>query len=135
MLKWVDRWQTENIRSFFPKKEAVDDFIAHTDAFMTRTVWSENCRSWYKNGTKDGRIVALWPGSSLHFLEAMEYPRYDDFTVEYNGNRFAWMGNGYSQTELDPSADWAYYIRQSDDSPYLSKALRREVLYHRHKRQ
>ena len=26
----------------------------------------------------------------------------DDWEVKYNGNRFAWLGNGYSQTELDP---------------------------------
>ena len=96
MLKWIDRWQTENIRSFQPKLEAVNEFVEHVDNYMPRTVWTENCRSWYKHGSRDGRIVALWPGSSLHFIETMEYPRYDDFAVVYNGNRFAWMGNGYS---------------------------------------
>ncbi|KAK5192439.1 hypothetical protein LTR99_010433 [Exophiala xenobiotica] len=128
MLKWIDRWQTENMRSFSPKKEAVDDFVEHVNAYMPRTVWTENCRSWYKNGSEDGRVTALWPGSSLHYMEAMEFPRHDDFVVTYSGNRFSWMGNGYSQTEMDPDADWAYYIRDFDDSPLLGKSRRRKAL-------
>lgn len=32
----------------------------------------------------------------------------EDYNVQYAGNRFAWLGNGYSQTELDQTADWAY---------------------------
>ena len=38
------------------------------------------------------------------------------------------MGNGYSQTELDETADWAYYIREEDDGEWLSKRKRRQVL-------
>ena len=128
MLKWIDRWQTENIRAFSPKMEAVDDFIAHTDDFMQRSVWVQDCRSWYKNGKVDGRVTALWPGSTLHFLEIMECLRHDDFNVTYKGNRFAWMGNGYSQTELDETSDWGYYIREVDDSPFLSKSKQRKIL-------
>jgi hypothetical protein len=37
--------------------------------------------------------------------------------ITYRGNRFAWLGNGYSQTELDPTCDLGYYIRFEDDSP------------------
>lgn len=128
MLKWIDRWQTENIRCFHPKAEAVDDFVTHVNAYMPKTVWTESCRSWYKD--KNGRVIALWPGSSLHFMEVMQYPRFEDFVVEYDGNRFAWMGNGYSQTEMDAAADWAYYIRNEDDSPLLGKAKHRQRLTH-----
>jgi cation diffusion facilitator CzcD-associated flavoprotein CzcO len=39
MLALCDRWQTENIHSFTPKKEAVTDFLAHTDNFMKQTIW------------------------------------------------------------------------------------------------
>ena len=45
MLKLVDRWQRSNIHSFAPKLEAVEDFIAHKDQFMSKTVWDEECRS------------------------------------------------------------------------------------------
>lgn len=89
---------------------------------MQKTVWSRPCKSWYKN--KDGKVTVLWPGSTLHYLEAMAEPRYDDWDIKYTGNRFAFLGNGYSQTEQDPAADWAYYLRNADDSPFASRRKR-----------
>lgn len=128
MLKFIDRWQTENIHSFSPKPEAVDDFMAFKDEFMKKTVWDQECRSWYKTESASGKVTAIWPGSSLHFMEAVAEVRYDDWNVKYSGNRFAYFGTGYSQTESDPTADWVYYIREEDDSPYLSRKKRREVM-------
>ncbi|KAG6831614.1 hypothetical protein H0H87_004676 [Tephrocybe sp. NHM501043] len=121
ILKLANRWQTENIRSFSPKREAVEDFIAHKDQFMQGTVWEHNCRSWYKANSVSGKVTALWPGSTLHYMEAIAEPRYDDWEITYKGNRFAWLGNGFSQTEMDMTADWAYYVRDKDDSPYLGR--------------
>lgn len=117
----IDRWQTENIHSFSPKMEAVEDFIAHKDQFMKGTVWDHECRSWYKKNSASGKVSALWPGSTLHYMEAIAQTRYDDWNFKYSGNRFAFLGNGYSQTEVDQTADWAYYIRNRDDSPYVSR--------------
>lgn len=73
-------------------------------------------------------MSALWPGSSLHYLEAIREARYDDYDITYAGNRFAWMGNGYSQTEMDDTCDWSYYIREADDSPYTSRRMQRKAL-------
>lgn len=113
IANFLDRWQKEGISSFDPKKEAVDDFIEQKDAFMESTVWNTNCLSWYKN-PKSGKITALWPGSTPHYMEALTHPRYDDFHVKYQGNRFAYLGNGFSQTELNPTIDPTYYIRDKD---------------------
>jgi hypothetical protein len=52
----------------------------------------------------------------------------DDFEITYNGNRFAYFGNGWTRTELDQTADWAYYIRNEDDAPFSSLGKRRRVL-------
>ncbi|PGH28267.1 hypothetical protein AJ80_00158 [Polytolypa hystricis UAMH7299] len=128
MLHWCDRWQTEKIHSFSPKKDAIADFVARTDLFMRDTIWASGCRSWYKSHTVNGRVSALWPGSSLHYFEALRHPRAEDWDIVYRGNRFDWLGNGFSQTECDLTADWAYYIRDEDDSPFLSKAKQREIL-------
>jgi len=98
------------------------------DEYMSDKVWDEDCRSWYKNGSASQRISALWPGSSLHCLELLSYLRADDWDIKYEGNRFAWSGNGASRTEIDETADWAYYIRNEDDSPFLSKGKQRKVL-------
>ena len=128
MLRFCDRWQTENIHSFSPKKEAVEDFLAHVAKTMEKMVWADNCRSWYKKGTTDKAALILWPGSGLHFREALTEIRADDFDILYNGNRFSWLGNGFSQTEKDPTSDTAYYIREHDDGPYLSRGKRRHNL-------
>lgn len=128
MMRIIDRYQVHNIKSFAPKLEAVQDFIKYKDEFMKRTVWSDPCRSWYKANQADAPVTALWPGSTLHYIEALGEVRWEDFDVEYNGNRFAWLGNGYSQTELDQTADWAYYIREQDDGEYFSRGKKREII-------
>ncbi|GLB41651.1 putative pyridine nucleotide-disulphide oxidoreductase [Lyophyllum shimeji] len=128
ILKLANRWQTENIRSFAPKREAVEDFVAHKDQFMKGTVWEHDCRSWYKSNSVSGKVSALWPGSTLHYLEAIADPRYEDWEIRYKGNRFTWLGNGLSQTEVDATADWAYYVRDHDDSPFLGRKKALKVL-------
>jgi hypothetical protein len=127
MCKLIDRYQTLNIKSFAPKAEAVADFISWKDRFMDATVWNDPCRSWYKQSAR-GKITALWPGSTVHYMEALDELRLEDFDIQYEGNRFAWLGNGYSQCELDETADWAYYIREHDDDAPLSRDERRKLL-------
>ena len=124
----VNRWQTENIHSFSPKQEAVQDFIEHKDTFMKNTVWQQECRSWYKSNSISGKVTALWPGSTLHYLEMIAEPRYEDWSFKYSGNRFAYLGNGFSQTETDSTADRSYYLRNEDDSPYLSRGKQRKIV-------
>lgn len=82
-----------------------------------KTVWTEECRSWYKSGSADGKVAALWPGSTLHYLEALSEPRWEDWTWERgSSNRFEYLGNGLSSTEARPGGDASYYIRNADDS-------------------
>lgn len=127
ILRFLNRWQKEDIRAFDPKKEAVDDFMQHKEAFMPSTVWADGgCRSWYKDN-RSGKVTAVWPGSSLHYMEALSEVRWDDFDVTYNGNRFAYLGNGTSQMELDPNADLAYYIKDKDDGVTLSRSAIRTL--------
>ena len=128
MLQLIDRYQTENIRAFDPKQEVMEDFIAISNDFIKRTVWDENCSSWYKDRTFGTGLSKLWPGSPLHYFEAIRDLRADDWNIQYNGNRFAWLGNGSSQAEYDPTCDLAYYITNSDDSEPASKSARREKI-------
>ncbi|MCJ1385611.1 hypothetical protein MMC17_008734 [Xylographa soralifera] len=128
MLKWCDRWQTENIQSFAPKAIAVDELQAHTKEILRTTVWADTCRSWYKAHETDSKNMKMWPGSGLHYIEAISEIRADDWDVTYVGNRFAWLGNGFSRTEVDPTSDRSYYIRNHDDGLYLSREKRRKLL-------
>ncbi|TVY80271.1 putative sterigmatocystin biosynthesis monooxygenase [Lachnellula suecica] len=58
----IKKMQSEFIRSITPKQEVTDAFNAHTQEFIKHTVWSSNCRSWYRNN-ETGRVNAVFPGS------------------------------------------------------------------------
>lgn len=100
-------------------EEVVDDFIDFKDQYMKQTVWQQDWRSWYKGNTADGKIVALWPGGTIHYVKALENVRYEDFKVRYFGNRFDYFGNGMTKIEMTPDADLARYVRNEDNAPII----------------
>jgi len=118
IIQMLSKFQKENIASFEVKSDAVEEFNNWKDEFMKDTIWTEECRSWYKAGSADGKILALWPGSTLHYLEAVKSPRWEDWSFKYQpgSNRFAYLGNGHSSAESS-GGDLSYYIRNEDDSP------------------
>ncbi|CAI6336779.1 unnamed protein product [Periconia digitata] len=124
MLKVCDRWQTENVHAFSPKPEVVQELQQHLDSLIAKTVWADSCNSWYK---PEGQNVPanLWPGSGLHYMETISAVRWEDYDVRYKGNRYAWLGNGFSQIETDPECDLAFYIGNEDDSEMIGKRTRR----------
>jgi hypothetical protein len=56
------KMQRDNIRSMAPRRDAVETFVKYCDSYFEGTVFAMKCKSWYKGGTEDGRINALWPG-------------------------------------------------------------------------
>jgi len=144
MLKLTDRWQTENIHwSVQPKYEAVEDFVEHRDKFMKGTIWDQECSSWYKNNSASGKVTALcrkFPSAYKSLLRRV--------VTRYNSVRkFPTFGQEVPSTILKPflnpnsttgisnilttvsptwamesTSDWAYYIRNEDDSPFLGRA-------------
>ncbi|KAG6883310.1 hypothetical protein C0993_006878, partial [Termitomyces sp. T159_Od127] len=85
------------------------------------TVFSEKCRSWYKAGKDVGRVIALWPGSSLHAARALEHPRWEDYNYEpLDGpvkNRMYWLGDGQTVDNKSPNGDKAWYLKDIDYPP------------------
>ena len=97
-------------------------------------MFGTKCRSWYKGGKEDGRVVALWPGSiqffcpllsitdccpsegsPIHAARALAHPRWEDFNYEFvDGavNRFYWFGDGNSVADVNEHAD-SKLIRRS----------------------
>ena len=65
-------------------------------------------------------VTGLWPGSTLHCIEALRSPRWEDYEYEYraeeNGseiNQLAWLGNGWAvhQLAVEPrTEDLAFYL-------------------------
>lgn len=33
---------------------------------------------------KTGRVTSVWPGSALHYMEAIKDPRFEDFEIKYH---------------------------------------------------
>jgi DNA primase large subunit len=61
VIKLIKKIQSEGVLSIAVKQDATDDLYQHFDEIHKRTVWQEECRSWYKNGKLKNRIY-LWPG-------------------------------------------------------------------------
>ncbi|KAF7715379.1 Flavin-containing monooxygenase [Penicillium ucsense] len=96
----IRKIQRDNIRALSVKANAVQLFTQYCDSYFAGTVFADNCRSWYKGGTEDGRVIALWPGSSLHAMEVFASPRWEDFDIEYvNNNPMSWLGDGWTQNK------------------------------------
>jgi hypothetical protein len=117
IMRMLSKFQKENLRSFDVKQGPVDEFSQWKDDFMSKTIWTEECRSWYKAGSTHGKVAALWPGSTLHYLEAIRETKWEDwnFTYQAGSNRWAYLGNGHSSAEKR-NGDLSHYIRNHDDS-------------------
>ncbi|KAF2197928.1 FAD/NAD(P)-binding domain-containing protein [Delitschia confertaspora ATCC 74209] len=101
IIRCVRKIQKENIKSMVVKKEREEDFIEYSDAYFQKTVFSDECQSWYRNKKKEGgnEVVGLWPGSTLHCIEVMRSNRWEDFDYVYFGE------DDNSGSEEDGAAD------------------------------
>ncbi len=104
----IQRLGQGNVKTIEPKRKVVENFTDYCDAYFKRTVFSAECGSWYKssppNATaeerKNGRVTALWPGSSIHAVRALEKVRFDDFEMTtHDANDFGWFGDGWAAAE------------------------------------
>jgi hypothetical protein len=110
ILKMIHKCQTQDVKAVTVNQQAVDDFDEHIQVFMQRTAWTTHCRSWFKNGTVDGPVVALHPGSRVHWFHMLDEPRYEDYAWDgIKKNRFSYLGNGFSSKEAN-GKDTAYYF-------------------------
>jgi cation diffusion facilitator CzcD-associated flavoprotein CzcO len=115
MFKLVTHMQRTSIRSLCPSRQACEDLSVHTHELLKRTAWSTPCSSWFKSGKTHGPVTAIWPGSRLHWFETLAAPRWEDFDVDYvkregTQNRFGYLGNGYTQEELDQEGNSVWYF-------------------------
>ncbi|GMK56212.1 hypothetical protein CspeluHIS016_0300520 [Cutaneotrichosporon spelunceum] len=108
-MKIIAKMQVEPIRAIAPSKAAQREFNEHRNSQLATTAWSDKCSSWFKNGTVDGPVTAVHPGSRLHFFEMIAEPRYEDMEIEYSNNRFAYLGNGNTRREVE-GRDLAWYL-------------------------
>ena len=103
IYKWLEKLQAEGLRSFVVRHDVNEEYNQHMQKYLQRTVWTRGCRSWYKRGTVDGPVVAIYGGTTFHFMEALKNPRWEDFEMDTTAiakaNRFAYLGDGFTQRE------------------------------------
>ncbi|KAL4971588.1 putative sterigmatocystin biosynthesis monooxygenase stcW [Aspergillus desertorum] len=100
-IQFLKKMQNENIRAWVLRRQITDRFNENVQEWVKQTVWSDECRTWYRNNVT-GRVNAIWPGSSLHYQE-----------ISYmDGNPCAHLGVGW--TMLDRAGG-----EQADVSPHL----------------
>ncbi|KAI1497595.1 flavin-binding monooxygenase [Biscogniauxia marginata] len=103
IVKCVRKLQKEDYASMTIRPERVRDWSRYAFEYFKGTVYSDTCHSWYKSKEGGGDVVTgLWPGSTLHALEALRAPRWEDYewesTADNQGNLLRWLGNGFSLT-------------------------------------
>jgi len=110
IVKVIRKMQKEDYATIEPKAERVADFSEYITGYFKNTVYTDTCKSWYRSEAGAGdRIIGLWPGSTLHALEALRAPRWEDFNFETVGsdkNLLRWLGNGWSTTQTTGDPSW-----------------------------
>ncbi|KAF7926569.1 hypothetical protein BELL_1310g00030 [Botrytis elliptica] len=99
IIKCIRKIQKENTARMEVQRRRVQDFSRIIDHYFQKTVYVDDCNSWYRsNGGKGDRVTGLWPGSTLHAMECLRSPRWEDFDYLYEGendgeecNRLAWI--------------------------------------------
>ncbi|KAK5704469.1 hypothetical protein LTR17_021851 [Elasticomyces elasticus] len=120
----LEKLSKGNIKTIEPKRECVENFTNYCDTFFQRTVFSAKCGSWYKSA--NGRVTALWPGSSIHAARALQRVRFEDFVMTTaDNNEFGWIGDGWSLAERTGDADGlSWYL---DGTRFLHEPLKVEA--------
>ncbi|EMC92455.1 hypothetical protein BAUCODRAFT_38521 [Baudoinia panamericana UAMH 10762] len=96
ILQCCRKMQEDQIKSMDPKESVATQLHRYQDAWhKNRSIWAEECKSWYKDNTVDGR-VHIWSGSMLHYLKFLKRPRYEHYDITYKDpdNIFAFLGDG-----------------------------------------
>jgi len=111
VVKCIRKLQKEDYVTMMPKAQLVSDFSDYVGEYFKKTVYMDDCKSWYKIGGGLGdRISGLWPGSILQACEVFRAPRWEDYDYEsQHENGLKWLGNGWSTTLME-GGDGAYYL-------------------------
>lgn len=98
IVQALNKMQREQIKSMSIKKNIQDAFNQYTQAVHKDLVWTGSCRSWCKSHSsslrsnsllcldkdnKTNKVTAVWPGSSIHFMDVVNIPRWEDYEIEY----------------------------------------------------
>lgn len=61
-MKCCKKIQDEQLLALEVKQEPVTQLYEHIDAWHLGSVWNQDCKSWYKNNIRGGKLW-IWGGS------------------------------------------------------------------------
>ncbi|KAH6872091.1 cyclohexanone monooxygenase [Thelonectria olida] len=106
---FINKLQTQNYSYRVPKAHIPAAYQKQALAWLSKTAWASHCTSTYKNGTADGDLNSLHPGSRIHYFELLRTPRWEDFEwkslCDSEDLTFAWLANGFTDKETNPTKD------------------------------
>ncbi|KAJ5519101.1 hypothetical protein N7453_001523 [Penicillium expansum] len=130
IIKCTKKLQREYISSMEPTMEAHKDFSKHVDKYFEKTIFNYKCKSWFKKNEGTGRIVGIWPGSSLNAERAMSNPRFEDYQYiripEMKEKMFNWLGNGLTMSQ-EQCEKTTQYLDELDIPPTINHGPRPEL--------
>lgn len=120
VVKAVQKISREHIKAIEVKKSSLISWSSYLEKYFPLTVHVDSCTSWYKTG--NGHITGLWPGSSMHAMETLKNPRWEDFEYEqWNGHdQLEWLGNGWTCEDVK-RGDLGHYLDRVDYPPIPSR--------------
>ncbi|KAI8317669.1 Alkaline protease 1 [Colletotrichum sp. SAR11_240] len=124
----IRKIQVDNIRSIDVKAEVLEEYNEHVHEWLKRSVWAGGCRSWYNQGKPDGKVIAHYPGSLVHWRLMTNQPRWEDYNIKYRSrNRFEFMGNGFTDIEVD-NKDVSWYLNPEEIEKPLYTTIIQKLL-------
>lgn len=101
IVRCCRKMQTEQLHSLTVRQDPVTQLYEYMDAWHARSVWSADCKSWYKNNILGAKLW-VWAGSGLHFMKSLQgEPKFEHYDLKYkNRNMWAFLGNGRTKPEM-----------------------------------
>ena len=119
IVKCIQKMQREKLRSMEISLAAEKSWDNYCAAYFPGTVHAASCRSWYKGGKEDGKVVGLWPGSSNHANRVLKNPRWEDWRYkprDESDGLLGWLGDGWTEADRN-GGDTSAYLDEADFPP------------------
>jgi len=79
VLQCIDKMLAHDIRSMQANAAVTERFNEQLQEDLGKTVWGEECGSWYKN--EQGRITNNWPHTTLRYRFSMRHPDFAEYDM------------------------------------------------------
>jgi cation diffusion facilitator CzcD-associated flavoprotein CzcO len=78
--KCIQTLRRRGLAVMTPKAEPAEAFYDDVQAQLGKTVLSDDCNAWYKNG-EDGKVHSIWPGTTRAYQKMLQSPALEEFDL------------------------------------------------------